>query len=39
VKNCVLVVAFAVAFGIGGRNFASNRLNELEKKIENKDGK
>lgn len=32
-------VAFAVAFGIGGRNFASNRLNELEKKIENKDGK
>jgi len=28
-------VAFAVAFGIGGRNFAANMLAKLEKKIDN----
>ena len=27
-------VAFAVAFGIGGRNFAANMLAKLEKKID-----
>ena len=39
-KTFVLViaavcVAFAVAFGIGGRNFAANMLAKLEKKIDN----
>ncbi len=29
-------VAFAVAFGIGGRTFAANRLEKLEKKIDDK---
>lgn len=29
-----LCIAFAVAFGIGGRNFAANTLDKLEKKIE-----
>lgn len=29
-----LCVAFAIAFGVGGRNFASNALNKLEKKID-----
>ena len=31
-----LAVAFAIAFGIGGRNFAANTLEKLEKKLENK---
>ncbi len=30
-----LCVAFAVAFGIGGRTFAANTLDKLEKKIDN----
>ncbi|MBQ7774662.1 MAG: mechanosensitive ion channel [Lachnospiraceae bacterium] len=30
-----LCVAFAVAFGVGGRNFAANMLEKLEKKIDN----
>ncbi len=30
-------VAFAVAFGIGGKNFAANRLEKLEKKIDSND--
>lgn len=30
-----LCVAFAVAFGIGGRTFAANTLDRLEKKIDN----
>lgn len=30
-----LCVAFAIAFGIGGRNFAANMLEKLEKKIDN----
>jgi len=30
-----LCVAFAVAFGIGGRTFAANMLEKLEKKIDN----
>ena len=29
-------VAFAVAFGIGGREFASHMLNKVEKKIDSK---
>ena len=29
-----LCIAFAVAFGIGGRTFASNMLEKLEKKID-----
>ena len=29
-----LGVAFAIAFGVGGRNFASNALDKLEKKID-----
>lgn len=29
-----LSVAFAIAFGVGGRNFASNALDKLEKKID-----
>ena len=28
-----LCVAFAVAFGVGGRHFASNALDKLEKKM------
>lgn len=28
-------IAFAVAFGVGGRNFAANMLNKVEKKIDN----
>jgi len=32
-----LCVAFAVAFGIGGRTFAANTLEKLEKKIDGKD--
>ena len=32
-----LCVAFAVAFGIGGRTFAANTLEKLEKKIDNND--
>ena len=27
-------VAFAIAFGLGGRNFAANRLAKLEKKLD-----
>lgn len=30
-----LCVAFAIAFGVGGRNFAANTLDKLEKKIDN----
>ncbi len=33
-----LAIAFAVAFGIGGRTFAANRLEKLEKKLDDKDG-
>lgn len=32
-----LAVAFAIAFGIGGREFASNALKKLEEKAEKKD--
>ncbi len=32
-----LCVAFAVSFGIGGKNFAANRLEKLEKKIDSND--
>ncbi len=32
-----LAVAFAIAFGIGGREFASNTLKKLEEKAEKKD--
>jgi len=32
-----LCVAFAVAFGVGGRGFAANTLDKLEKKLENKE--
>ena len=31
-----LCVAFAVAFGVGGRGFAANTLDKLEKKLEDK---
>lgn len=34
-----LAVAFAIAFGIGGRSFAANTLDKLEKKLEGKDEK
>ncbi len=34
-----LCVAFAVAFGIGGRNFAANTLDKLEKKLDNTEDK
>ena len=34
-----LCIAFAVAFGIGGRTFAANTLEKLEKKMENNDTK
>ena len=34
-----LCVAFAVAFGVGGRNFAANMLEKLEKKIDNNEEK
>ena len=34
-----LCVAFAVAFGIGGRNFAANTLEKLEKKLDNTEDK
>lgn len=34
-----LCVAFAVAFGIGGRSFAANMLAKLEKKIDNNEEK
>ena len=34
-----LCVAFAVAFGIGGRNFAANALDKLEKKMDDADNK
>ena len=30
-------VAFAIAFGVGGRKFAADNLEKLEKKLENKD--
>ena len=29
-----LAVAFGVAFGVGGRNFASRQLDKLERKLE-----
>ena len=32
-----LAVAFAISFGIGGRDFASNMLKRVEKKIDKKD--
>lgn len=32
-----LCVAFAIAFGVGGRTFAANTLEKLEKKIDNND--
>ena len=31
-----LAIAFAVSFGIGGREFASHMLEKLEKRIDNK---
>lgn len=34
-----LCVAFAIAFGVGGRNFAANMLEKLEKKINDNDAK
>lgn len=34
-----LCVAFAIAFGVGGRNFAANMLEKLEKKIDNNEEK
>lgn len=34
-----ICVAFAVAFGVGGRNFASNRLEKLEKKLDSNESK
>lgn len=34
-----LCVAFAVAFGVGGRNFAANTLEKLEKKMDNSEEK
>ena len=34
-----LAVAFVIAFGIGGRSFAANTLDKLEKKLEGKDEK
>lgn len=34
-----VAVAFAISFGIGGRNFAANTLEKLEKKIDNKEEK
>ena len=32
-----LAVAFAISFGIGGREFASHMLNRVEKRIDKKD--
>ncbi len=32
-----ICVAFAISFGIGGRNFAANQLEKLEKKIDGED--
>ncbi|MBP3621291.1 MAG: mechanosensitive ion channel [Lachnospiraceae bacterium] len=32
-----ICVAFAIAFGVGGRTFAANTLDKVEKKIENKE--
>ena len=32
-------VAFAIAFGVGGRTFAANMLEKLEKKIDNNETK
>ena len=34
-----LCVAFAIAFGVGGRTFAANTLEKLEKKLDGKDTK
>ncbi len=34
-----LCVAFAIAFGVGGRTFAANMLAKLEKKIDNNEAK
>ncbi len=34
-----LCVAFAIAFGVGGRQFAANSLDKLEKKLEDKEEK
>jgi len=34
-----VAVAFAIAFGVGGREFASHMLNKLEKKIDQKEKK
>lgn len=32
-----ICVAFAIAFGVGGRKFAADNLEKLEKKLEEKD--
>ncbi len=32
-----LCIAFAISFGVGGRNFAANQLEKLEKKLETSD--
>lgn len=34
-----LSVAFALAFGLGGRDFASRQLEKIEKKIKEEDNK
>ncbi|WP_237150872.1 hypothetical protein [Planococcus plakortidis] len=34
-----LAVAFAIAFGIGGRDFAKNQLAKMEKKMKEEDNK
>ena len=34
-----LGIAFAIAFGVGGRQFAANMLDKLEKKIDDNDNK
>ncbi|MBQ6695542.1 MAG: mechanosensitive ion channel [Lachnospiraceae bacterium] len=39
VAVAAVAVAFAVAFGIGGRNFAANMLEKLEKKIDSNENK
>ncbi len=32
-----ICIAFAIAYGVGGRNFAANTLSKLEKKLDNED--
>ena len=36
---CAFAVAFAISFGIGGREFASNMLKRIEKRFDNKKNK